>query len=217
MKEEEIIEIFKKTGAFLDGHFVLASANHTEKYINKDAVYPHTTDVSKLGLKIAKKFVDDEIEVVIGPEKGGIILSQWVAYHLTALFGREVLSVYAEKIVTHIDSKDKDFDFEVNRNYDKLIKGKKVLVVEDILTTGCSAKKVVNLVRSIGGIVVGLGALCNRGKVTASDIGGIPKLFALLDVKLDVWSPTECPLCKRGIPMNTNVGKGKEFLEQRGK
>lgn len=214
MEEDEIIEILRKTGAFLTGHFALASYFHSKDYINKDAVYPHPMDISKLGLEIAERFIDDDVEVVVGPEKGGIILSQWVAYHLTVLLGHEVFSVFAEKIVDHIGTKK---DFEFNRGYDTIVAGRRVLVVEDILTTGGSVERVIALVRSIGGNVVGLGALCNRGNVTSSNIGDVPKFVALVNIELPKWRPDKCPLCAQGIPINTDVGKGKEFLEQQEK
>ena len=205
MNRDEIMAIFERTGAFRKGHFGLVSGLHSKEYINKDAIFPHTEDISNLGLEIATKFVDDEIDVVVGPEKGGIILSQWVAHHLTKLCGREVLSVYAEKKAIL----DISVEFKFTRNYDELVRGKRVLIVEDILTTGGSVKVVVDLVRSTGGIVVGLGALCNRGKVIANDVGDVPKFITLIDVELETYLPTECPLCKQGIPMNKDVGKGK--------
>ena len=205
MDRDEIMAIFVRTGAFRKGHFGLVSGLHSEEYVNKDAIFPHTEDISNLGLEIAKKFVDDEIDVVVGPEKGGIILSQWVAHHLTKLRGREVLSVYAEKKAIL----DIRVEFKFTRNYDELVRGKRVLIVEDILTTGRSVRVVVDLVQSTGGIVVGLGALCNRGKVIANDVGDVPKFIALIDVELETYLPTECPLCKQGIPMNKDVGKGK--------
>ena len=211
MDESKILEIFERTGAFLAGHFELQSFRHSGKYINKDAVFPDTEEISTLGLEIAKRFVDDKIDVVVGPEKGGIILSQWVAHHLTSLVGRKVLSVFAEKIVTYRGTSG---EFKFTRNYNKLVEGKRVLIVEDILTTGSSVKAVVKLVRLTGGIVVGLGALCNRGKVTEKDIGDVPKLSALLNVELETYPPRECPLCAQGIPMNHNVGRGKESLLQ---
>ena len=207
MDKEQIMQIFLRTGVFRTGHFGLNSGLHSKEYINKDAIFPHTEDISTLGLEIAMKFADDDIDVVVGPEKGGIIVSQWVAYHLTKLRGQEVLSVYVEKKVIL----DIRVEFKFTRGYDELVRGKRVLIVEDILTTGGSVKVVVDLVRSTGGVVVGLGALCNRGKVTANNVGDVPKFVALIDVELETYLPNkkDWPLCKEGIPMNKDVGKGK--------
>jgi orotate phosphoribosyltransferase len=116
------------------------------------------------------------------------------------------LAVYAEK--------DGD-QFVIKRGYEKLIPGKNVLIVEDILTTGGSAKKVFEAVRALGGNVVGLGAICNRGGVTEGDIGLLPELYSLTSVNLDSWEANECPLCASDVPVNITIGKGKEFLARR--
>jgi orotate phosphoribosyltransferase len=89
-----------------------------------------------------------------------------------------------------------------------------VLVVEDILTTGGSARQVVEAVQRQGGSVVGVGALCNRGDVSAATLGA-PALFALTAVPLTSYAPEECPLCAAGVPINTRVGKGAAFVAQR--
>ena len=122
---------------------------------------------------------------------------------LSQLTNRDVLAVYAEK--------DGD-QFTIKRGYEKLIPGKNVLIVEDILTTGGSVKKVIEAVQAIGGYVVGVGAICNRGGVTAEDIGLLGKLYSLTSVDLESWWPGECPLCAGGTPVNTSIGKGKQFL-----
>lgn len=153
--------------------------------------------------------MDDNVEVVIAPAIGGVILTQWVAYCLAELTGSEVLAVYAEK-------SDEDSSFVVKRGYDKLVAGKRVLVVEDVLTTGGSAKKVVEATRTIGGNVIGLGVLCNRGGITAEDVADVPRLFALTNVSLDAYDEADCPLCAAGVPINTDVGKGREFLARKG-
>lgn len=207
MNEQEVLRILGKVGAVItNSHIVYTSGRHGTAYVNKDAVYPHTKETSELCRAIAEQFVDDGVEVVIAPAIGGCILSNRVAEHLTDITGREVLGVYA----------DKDGDaFVIKRGYDKLIAGKNVLVVEDVLTTGGSAKKVVEATRAIGGNVVGLGVLCNRGGITPQDVADPPKLFALVNVKLDAWNEADCPLCAQGVPINTDVGKGREYLARK--
>ena len=76
-------------------------------------------------------------------------------------------------------------------------------------------KDAVAAVRAAGGIVVAVAALVNRGAVTAADVG-VPALVALLDIALDAWDADACPLCRDGVPVNTDVGKGREFLAKRG-
>lgn len=206
MREYSVLQVLGRVGAVtVNSHVIYTSGKHGKVYINKYAIYPHTADTSRLCRAIAKRFVNDNVEVVIAPAMGGIILSQWVAYHLSEMNYREVLGIYAEK------SEVQD-GFVVKRGYDKLISGKNVLVVEDILTTGGSAKKVIETVRTIGGNVVGLGVLCNRGGVTREDMADVPKLTTLVNVKLDAWNEADCPLCAEGVPINTDLGKGREFL-----
>ena len=219
MKEQEVLQLLGEVKAIItNSHIVYTSGLHGSAYVNKDAVYPHTKVISALCRSIAEQFADDGVEVVIAPAIGGVIISHRVADHLSEITGREVLGVYAEK--EHNNENLPDFPrgeyFVIKRGYDKLIKGKHVLVVEDILTTGGSVKKVIEATRAIGGEVVGLGVLCNRGRITPQDVGGVPKLFALMNVKLDSWPEANCPLCIQGVPINTDVGKGRDFLSRKG-
>jgi orotate phosphoribosyltransferase len=207
MNESDVLDILQKVGAFRAGHFVFVSGLHADTYVNKNAMYPYTREMSALCRGIAEKFAGKNVEVVIGPATGGIILSQWVAYHLSELEGREVYGAYA----------DKDGEgFVIKRGYNELIKGKQVLVVEDLVTTGGSLRKVIEAVRSEGGTVLGAVAVCNRGDVTASMIGEPPEFISLLTVELGQWSESDCELCQRGIPINTDVGHGKEYLAKKG-
>ncbi|MDD2758579.1 MAG: phosphoribosyltransferase family protein [Patescibacteria group bacterium] len=183
---------------------VYTSGKHGDAYVNKDAIYPYTADIFFLCYDLAGEFTNltdngPRPEVVIAPAIGGVILSQWTAHHLGAL------ALYAEK--------DGDL-FVIKRGYDKLIKGKKVLVVEDVITTGGSVKKVVEAARACGGEVIGVGALCNRGKITAGDLD-VPQLVSLLEIPLKAYEEADCPLCKAGVPINIDVGKGREYLQRK--
>lgn len=209
MNQQEILSKLTQVGAVItNSHLVYTSGKHGSMYVNKDALYPHTNETSALCRVIAQQFLNDQVDVVIAPALGGIILSQWTAHHLSELTGREILGLYAEKI-------EGTKDFVIKRGYDKLLQGKRVLILEDVLTTGGSVKKVIELVRSMGGEVIGVGVLCNRGGILPRDIGNVPKLFALTSIALDMWDPQDCPLCMQGVPINTNVGKGREFLEMK--
>ncbi|MBI3535527.1 MAG: phosphoribosyltransferase [Deltaproteobacteria bacterium] len=203
------IKLLSSVGALIiDSHIVYTSGKHGSAYVNKDAIYPHTELTSNLCKKIAEHFSNKEIEVVIAPVIGGVILSQWVAYHLSQIRHKEVFGVYAEKL----GSGD---GFVIKRGYDKIVNGRNVLVVEDVLNTGGSVKKVVKAVRSIGGKIIGLGAFCNRGGVSHQEVGDVPEIFSLFNIKLDAWEETKCPLCKSGVPINIEVGKGREYLAKK--
>jgi orotate phosphoribosyltransferase len=200
------LETLKQLGAIVtDSHVVYTSGRHGSAYVNKDALYPHADLTSEVTLAMVQPFASREIEVALAPALGGIILSQWAAHHLTRLTGREVLGVYAEK---------EGYGFLLRRGYDKLVSGKKVLVLEDVLTTGGSVIKAVETARAAGANVVGVAALCNRGGLTASALG-VPELRSFLDVNFESWEEKDCPLCKKNVPVHTGVGKGREFLSRK--
>lgn len=252
--QDSTIQLLQDTGALLEGHFILTSDRHSDKYINKDAVTMWPLAVGRLCEDIAAEHVGSRIQVVAAPAVGGIALGQWTAYHLSKLgpFGSRVQSVYAERVEERLVKAEHpllvdgfharlygdDYDrttrqrleakletgdelivrrgnFEFKRGYGPAIKDKRVLVVEDILTTGASVAKVVQAVREAGGIVVATAALANRGGVKSEDIDS--ELSALAEVTFDSWQDeTVCPLCTAGVPINTEVGKGKLFIAGRG-
>jgi orotate phosphoribosyltransferase len=204
MAERTALEVFERVGAVItNSHFAYTSGRHGSTYVNKDALYPHTRETAELCARIAAHFAGAQAEVVAGPAIGGVILAQWVAHHCPPLPGdRRALAIFAEE---QGDAPPSARVFR--RGYADMIPGRRVLVVEDVLTTGGSARKVVDAVRALGGEVVGLGALCNRGGVQPGDLG-VPELFALLTLALESWDAGECPLCRQGVPLNTRVGKG---------
>jgi len=209
MNEDEVLELLQKVGAFRAGHFVLTSGRHAGSYILKDAMYAYTRETSQVCRAMAERFKDAGVEAVIGPAIGAAILAQWTAYHLCELTGREVYGVYADK--------DGQGGFIIKRGYYQVIKGKKTLVVEDLTTTGGSIKKVVEAARAAGADVVGAIAICNRGEVTKDSVGNPPVFDQLLNVHLDSSEAGECELCEGNIPVNTDIGHGKDFLSKQAK
>lgn len=223
MDETSILKQLQKRNAIItDSHVVYTSGKHGSAYVNKDAAYPDTFLISKLCMEIAMAFEDYGIEVVVGPEKGAIILSQWVAYHLSQITEQEVFSVYAEKEITLIPDPENKArkcyaetgKFFLGRGYAELIKQKRVLVVEDIITTGGTVKKVVEAIELLKCGVAGIGAICNRSGLAAPDLG-VSSFFSVLNIKLDAWNPEDCKLCQADVPINTVVGKGKDFLARK--
>jgi orotate phosphoribosyltransferase len=219
-------DVLAQVGAIITGsHIVYKAGGHGETYVNKDELYPHTRETARLCREIADQFSHADVKTVIAPAIGGVILSQWVASCLSLINGYEVFAVYAEKDVVAVqDPENKGRElfmetgrFVIKRGYGKHVTARNVLVVEDVLTTGGSARKVIEAVRAIGGHVVGLGALCNRGGVTVESLGKIPELHTLVDVEMDVYDPLNCPLCDANVPINTEVGHGKAFLERKKK
>lgn len=204
----DIISILKKVGAILEGgHFVGTSGRHFPVYLNKDVLYTHPEATSDVGKLFAEKYVGKGIQVVVGPAMGGVILAQWTAYHLGKLGGRQVSAAFADK--------DDDEGFVLKRGYDGLIEGKKVLLVEDITTTGGSIKKVAEAVEATGADVVDVCVMVNRdpGNVTAEKLG-FP-FSSLSEYEVPSYEDKDCPLCAENTPINTEVGHGKQFLEDR--
>ncbi len=201
----EVIDILTKVGAIISGsHFVGTSGLHFDTYVNKDFLYPHTKETSDIGKIFAEKYKDKNIEVVVGPALGGIILSQWTAHHLSSICKREVIAVYTEK------SSDGGQIF--TRGYENFVKGKRVLVVEDIVTTGGSLLKTANAVKAAGGNLIATCAMVNKNKDLNSTVLGLPFDF-LSSLYVETYDTKDCPLCKAGVPINTTVGHGKKFLE----
>ncbi|MDD3182065.1 MAG: phosphoribosyltransferase family protein [Alphaproteobacteria bacterium] len=208
MNSQEFLDILKSTGGYItNSHIIATSGKHIDSYMNKDAIYPHTKAISAVCRAMAEPFAKDGIEAVVGPALGGIVLSQWVAHHLSEMTGKDVLAIYTEKTA--------DKDQILTRGYDKLVAGKRILVVEDILTTGGSVIKVVNTVKKVGAEIVGVSVMINRNPaVVTSELVGAP-LTALASLTLPAWDEADCPMCKQGMEINVSVGKGRDYLAQK--
>lgn len=209
MSKDEVMKLLAEAGALVtNSHIIYTSGRHGSAYINKDALYVHTEATSRVGELMAADYDADQVDVVAGPTIGGVVLSQWVAYHLTKRRkGGETLAVYAEE-----EGAERNRLFK--RGYDQHIKGKNVVIVEDVVTTGGSVAKVVDAVRALDGKILGASLLCNRGGIGSDAVGGVT-LNALTAVTLDSYPEDDCPLCREGVPINTSVGKGKAYLAAR--
>lgn len=214
MNQQEIRKILAGIGALVeDSHIVYETWQHGSTDIKKKMIYFFPEEAYHLCDAVAKRFADDNVEVVIGPETGGLVLSRWTAYHLTNLHTGVKKKMVPSVCAVRWQGKRKTF--VIQRSDGKNIFQKNVLVVDDILTTGSTVMNVVDAVTAIGGKVVGIGVFCNRGGVTPKDVAGVPKLVSLLDITREKWTEKECPKCKQGIPVNTSVGKGLEFISRK--
>lgn len=179
LNEEQITEIFTKTKVLLEGHFRLTSGLHAAKYMQCAQLlqYPEYTEV--LLEQLAGYFAEQKITAVVGPATGAIILAYEAARHLKAR------SLFTEREEGKM----------VYRRGFTLTPEDRVLVVEDVVTTGGSVKEVIAATREKGAEVVGVGVLVDRsgGRVDF----GVP-LKALLTVDIQTYQPEECPLCAAG-------------------
>ncbi len=181
LTSEEIITVFKETGAMLSGHFKLTSGRHSDSYFQCAKVLQHPVHTESLCRELAARFAGEDVSVVIGPATGGIIVS----YETARALG--VRGIFTER----------ENGVMVLRRGFSIEPGERALVVEDVITTGGSVLEVIDVVRSLGGIVVGAGVLVDRsgGKV---DLG--VRKEALLVTETASYSPDQCPLCRDGIP-----------------
>ena len=174
--------MFKASGAIKEGHFLLASGLHSPVYWEKFRILQYPRYTEKLCRAIAEHFKDQKVNLVVGPTTGGIILAFETARQLG------VRSIFAEKM-GEVRIFRRDFD---------IAPGERVLVVDDVLTTGGSIKETMSAVDRLGGIVIGIGVLINR---SAKEIDlGVP-LFSCLHAPTTVYSAEECPQCIANIPL----------------
>ena len=150
-KKAQIIEIFKSTGALLDGHFILTSGRHSESYFQCSKVLQHPEHLRFFSKLIAEKFENTKPDIVISPAIGGVVLSTAVGLELNCK------NIFAER---------KNNKMKLRRGFE-ILKNQKVLIIEDVVTTGGSVLEVVNLVSKSGASIIGVGILVDRsnGKV----------------------------------------------------
>jgi orotate phosphoribosyltransferase len=179
---QDVENIFRESGALLEGHFLLSSGQHSPAYWEKFRIlqYPHYTEM--LCRRIAEHFRSLSLDLVAGPTVGGIILAYEVARQLG------LRGIFAER---------EDTRRAFRRGFN-VAPGERVLVVDDVLTTGGSIKEVIEAVRELGGVLVGIGVLVDRS--TSGMNFGAP-LFSCHKVQVPTYQPSSCPLCAKGIPL----------------
>lgn len=178
----EVEEIFQKSGAILNGHFLLTSGLHSPIYWEKFRVLQYPNYTEQLCRMIATHFQKQRVQVVAGPTTGGIILAYEVARQLG------VRGIFAEK-----EGNTRAF----GRGF-SISSGERVLIVDDILTTGNSIREVMAAVTKHGGIVIGIGVLVDRSEQGIEF--GVP-LFSCLHSITPTYTPQDCPLCAAQIPL----------------
>jgi orotate phosphoribosyltransferase len=175
--------LFRRTGAVLDGHFLLTSGLHSPVYWEKFRILEHPEYTKRLCAMIAARFKGESVDVVAGPTTGGIILAFEVAKQLG------VRCIFAEKV---------ENGKRIFRRGFVLNPGERVLVVDDVLTTGKSVKEVLESVAEKKASVVGIGVLVDRSE---HDLKLGYTLFSCLRSVTPAYRPEECPLCKAGVPL----------------
>ena len=191
MTQEEVRALLVKTGAIMDGHFLLTSGLHSPHYVEKFNVLQHPAYTAQLCAAMAEKFKDAQIETVVGPVTGGILLAHETGKSLGTR------AIFTERV---------DGKMTFRRGF-SLHEGERVLIVEDIVTTGGSIKEVIEVVKAAGAVPVAVSMLVDRSGGKA-DFGDVPST-ALLTMDVETYAPETCPLCAKGVPMTKRGRTGK--------
>jgi len=184
---DRVLDLFEQTGAYLQGHFRLSSGLHSSGYLQSALVLQYPKYAELLGRKLAGALsgLTNQVQIgsVISPALGGLIIGHEVA---RALGGRFLFT-----------ERNADRKMSLRRGF-SIAPGEKLIVIEDVITTGGSTREVIEIVRAMGGVAVAAGSIIDRSGGSAEL--GIPRV-ALETLSVPVWEPEICPLCLRGEPI----------------
>lgn len=191
ISQSRVMEILKEAGVLLEGHFKLTSGRHSNKYLQCAKIFRNTKYSEELCAALAEQYQDDNVQIVIGPAMGAVQMAYEVSRPL-----------HCENFFTE---RGEDGKMTLRRGF-SVNPGDRVLVVEDVVTTGGSVREVIEIVKDAGGIVVGVGSIVDRtgGKIDF----GVP-FKAVISVDVESWEPENCPLCKAGASAPIKPGSRK--------
>ncbi|HVF87463.1 MAG TPA: orotate phosphoribosyltransferase [Pyrinomonadaceae bacterium] len=179
MDSEEVIERFRRTGALLEGHFVLTSGLHSTQYLQCALVLQHPAEAEAMARALAAHFRGQHVETIVAPAIGGIVIGYEVARSLG------VRSIWTER---------EEGRMTLRRGFG-VRPGESVVVIEDVMTTGGSTRETIEALRIAGARVVGAGSIVDRSD-GRTDVG-VPRV-ALATLNVPAHAPTVCPACARG-------------------
>jgi orotate phosphoribosyltransferase len=188
LTRDALLDLFRRSGALLEGHFRLTSGLHSPGYLQCALVLQHPAHAEALGRAIAEKTQSLRPTVVLSPALGGIIIGHEVARALG------VRALFAER---------QDGALMVRRGF-TIAEADRVLVIEDVLTTGGSTRETMQVARAAGAQVVGAASIVDRSGRGEAARGGMQfdvPFYSLLDVELPTYEPDKCPLCAQGLPV----------------
>ncbi|MEZ4357660.1 MAG: orotate phosphoribosyltransferase [Eubacteriales bacterium] len=182
MTNEQKIKILKEIEVMLEGHFLLTSGRHSDKYMQCAKLFQYPKYAEMFAKDLCENFRNDKIDVVVGPAVGGIILAYEVSRQL------DVKNVFAER---------ENGEMCLRRGFE-VLPGQNVLIVEDVVTTGGSVKEVISLMKELGANILGVGSVVDRS-AGKTDFGY--PFFAVLSMEVKSYAPEECPICKKNLPL----------------
>ena len=183
MDAQSVIERFRRSGALLEGHFRLTSGAHSSGYMQCALVLQHPKDAEALGAALAGTFRGDRVQAVLSPAIGGIVIGQEVARAL------DVRAMFTER---------QDGAMTLRRGF-TIQPGDRVIVIEDVVTTGGSTRDTIDVARAAGAEVVGAGAIIDRSSGQQQRVD-VP-FHALATIDIPTYQPDACPLCLAGQPV----------------
>jgi len=186
IQETAVLDLFRSTGAYLQGHFRLTSGLHSPEYLQCALVLQHPEHAARLGQELAgavQGAAPEKIDVVASPALGGVIVGHEVARTLQARF------IFTER--------DTAGGMTLRRGF-RVNPGESAVVIEDVITTGGSTREVVDLLRAQGAVVRAAGSIIDRSGGAAD--AGAPRV-ALATLRVETWPPEFCPLCAQGLPV----------------
>lgn len=174
-----VIDILKEVGALLEGHFLLSSGRHSNRYCQCAKLLQYPDKAEAVLSVAAEQLKDMDIDIVVGPAMGGIV----VAYEL----GRQLKkpAIFTER---------EDGKMTLRRGFE-IKPGQKVLITEDVVTTGKSSMETADVIKSFGGEVIGIACVVDRSNGKAE----LP-VYSCIKLEIESYDPTECPICKEGTP-----------------
>ena len=179
MEASDVLELLKECDALLEGHFELSSGKRSDRYVQCALALQHPARAGVLGVALGERYHQEHVDVVVGPAMGGIIIANEVARFLGAR------CLFTERV---------EGEMVLRRGF-AIAPGEKVLVVEDVITTGGSAKEVVALLKQLGGVVIGVGSIVDRsGGENPFDV----PFQSLVSVNAQVWTAEQDPLAQQG-------------------
>jgi orotate phosphoribosyltransferase len=182
MTEDKVLTLMEELGALHNGHFLLSSGLHSDRYFQCARILQFPDLARELGAALAAFYPDEPCDLVVSPAMGGILIGHEVARALGRRF------VFTER---------KDGEMMIRRGF-SLEEGEKVIIAEDVVTRGTSLLEVVKVVEDAGGVVVGLTSIIDR---TGGDVQLPLPLKSLARVKVETWEADRCPLCRQGVEL----------------
>ena len=192
MESRELLTLLKETGAILEGHFLLTSGRHSDVYIEKFRILENPRALDDVCREMAEIVKDQNIALVLGAAIGGILISGGVGRHLG------VKHIFCERVNGRM---------KLRRGF-SIAKGQRIVIVEDIITTGGSVAELIELVEQQGAEIIHVVNLVDRSSVDVDF--GVPST-ALLTLPSKSWEPANCLLCKQGIAITQRGRTGKKM------